>query len=336
METLTFRRQLNGLTRVDMEEYFDDVELENLYQWIDRIPLTRPKKNIGKDFSDGVLLAEIVAHYFPKIVELHNYSPAAATKQKMENWYLLNRRVLRKLDLDLSDEVIRALANCKPKVVEKVLMLLRLQIDKNLQRQGRSRLEIDANFAQSMDTKETKKSQSAPAAENSQALVPVKTGRSSPGKLSSPRKLGKGEIPHNHPDRSYLFDAEYTPELLSIAEIKLESHLPKIYDFWGRPSIGVKTKGGSNDMGSYHFEGKGYFDPAIYIYPTSDNVPRSYLEEKEMECMAKDETIRMLNSKIRRLEHLLQLKDTRMLDLQGQIAREQGLYYVTSRKHVVK
>nr|XP_034327707.1 sperm flagellar protein 1 isoform X7 [Crassostrea gigas] len=318
METLTFRRQLNGLTRVDMEEYFDDVELENLYQWIDRIPLTRPKKNIGKDFSDGVLLAEIVAHYFPKIVELHNYSPAAATKQKMENWYLLNRRVLRKLDLDLSDEVIRALANCKPKVVEKVLMLLRLQIDKNLQRQGRSRLEIDANFAQSMDTKETKKSQSAPAAENSQALVPVKTGRSSPGKLSSPRKLGKGEIPHNHPDRS-----QKNKQLLSIAEIKLESHLPRIYDFWGRPS-------------SYHFEGKGYFDPAIYIYPTSDNVPRSYLEEKEMECMAKDETIRMLNSKIRRLEHLLQLKDTRMLDLQGQIAREQGLYYVTSRKHVVK
>lgn len=45
---------------------------------------------------------------------------------------------------------------------------------------------------------------------------------------------------------------------------------------------------------SYHFEGKGYFDPAIYIYPTSDNVPRSYLEEKEMECMAKDETIRVI------------------------------------------
>lgn len=44
---------MNGLTRVDMEEYFDDVELENLYQWIDRIPLSRPKKNVGKDFSDG-------------------------------------------------------------------------------------------------------------------------------------------------------------------------------------------------------------------------------------------------------------------------------------------
>uniref|UniRef100_A0A8W8IYT9 Uncharacterized protein n=1 Tax=Magallana gigas TaxID=29159 RepID=A0A8W8IYT9_MAGGI len=123
----------------------------------------------------------------------------------------------------------------------------------------------------------------------SEALVPVKTGRSSPGKLSSPRKLGKGEIPHNHPDRS-----------------------------------------------SYHFEGKGYFDPAIYIYPTSDNVPRSYLEEKEMECMAKDETIRILNSKIRRLEHLIQLKDTRLLELQGQYGREQRLYYMAARNNLLR
>lgn len=47
------RRSFNGLTRVDMEDYFDDMEIENLYQWIDRIPLTRPKKNLAKDFSDG-------------------------------------------------------------------------------------------------------------------------------------------------------------------------------------------------------------------------------------------------------------------------------------------
>lgn len=47
------RRGYNGITRVDMEDYFDDVELESLYQWVDRVPLSRPKKNIGKDFSDG-------------------------------------------------------------------------------------------------------------------------------------------------------------------------------------------------------------------------------------------------------------------------------------------
>lgn len=50
-----------------------------------------PKKFTCNVIFLSVLLAEIVAHYFPKIVELHNYSPAAATKQKMENWYLLNR-----------------------------------------------------------------------------------------------------------------------------------------------------------------------------------------------------------------------------------------------------
>lgn len=44
----------------------------------------------------------------------------------------------------------------------------------------------------------------------------------------------------------------------------------------------------------YYFEGKGYFDLAIYIYFIFDNVLRSYLEEKEMECMVKDETIRVI------------------------------------------
>lgn len=53
METITARREMNGMTKVDMEEYFDDVEVESLYSWIDRIPLSRPKKNISKDFADA-------------------------------------------------------------------------------------------------------------------------------------------------------------------------------------------------------------------------------------------------------------------------------------------
>lgn len=32
---------------------FDDAELEQLYTWIDSIPLSRPKKSIARDFSDG-------------------------------------------------------------------------------------------------------------------------------------------------------------------------------------------------------------------------------------------------------------------------------------------
>ncbi|PAA94639.1 hypothetical protein BOX15_Mlig017903g1 [Macrostomum lignano] len=43
----------------------DDEVLQDLYAWIDQIPLSRPKKNIARDFSDGVLMAEVVKHYFP-------------------------------------------------------------------------------------------------------------------------------------------------------------------------------------------------------------------------------------------------------------------------------
>jgi len=41
--------------------------------------------------SIAVLLAEVVHHYFPKYVELHNYSSANSVRQKLYNWSTLNR-----------------------------------------------------------------------------------------------------------------------------------------------------------------------------------------------------------------------------------------------------
>ena len=69
----------------------DEEELQLLYTWVDDIPLSRPKKNIARDFSDGVLMAEIVKHFFPKHVQLHNYSAASSLRQKQYNWNTLNR-----------------------------------------------------------------------------------------------------------------------------------------------------------------------------------------------------------------------------------------------------
>jgi hypothetical protein len=48
-------------------------ELADLYAWVDSIPLSKPKKSIARDFSDGVCVADMVHCYFPKLVELHNY-----------------------------------------------------------------------------------------------------------------------------------------------------------------------------------------------------------------------------------------------------------------------
>lgn len=76
-----------------MSDVLSEEELQELYAWIDEIPLTRQKKNIARDFSDGVLTAEVVHHFLPKMVELHNYSPANAVHQKVDNWRTLNSQL---------------------------------------------------------------------------------------------------------------------------------------------------------------------------------------------------------------------------------------------------
>ena len=73
-----------------MPGLLDDEELQRIYQWVDEVPLSRPKRNIARDFADGVLVAEIVSHYFPRLVELHNYSAARSYAQKIYNWNTLN------------------------------------------------------------------------------------------------------------------------------------------------------------------------------------------------------------------------------------------------------
>ncbi|XP_061184350.1 sperm flagellar protein 1-like isoform X2 [Saccostrea echinata] len=110
-------------------DYFDDEELENLYTWIDSIPLSRPKKNVARDFADGVLVAEIVQNFFPQLVQMHNYTPANATNQKKENWLVLNRKVFKKLNFELSDALIRDLVNAKPGTIELLLRMLKRKIE---------------------------------------------------------------------------------------------------------------------------------------------------------------------------------------------------------------
>lgn len=31
----------------------NEEEMQNIYNWVDEIPLSRPKRNIARDFSDG-------------------------------------------------------------------------------------------------------------------------------------------------------------------------------------------------------------------------------------------------------------------------------------------
>lgn len=75
-----------------MEGTLIEEELNDIYSWVDSVPLSRPKKNIARDFSDGMLMAEMIAHHLPNLVDLHNYSQANSVDRKYSNWDTLNSK----------------------------------------------------------------------------------------------------------------------------------------------------------------------------------------------------------------------------------------------------
>lgn len=47
------------------------------------------------------MAAELAQHFFPNMVELHNYPPANSTTQKLTNWRTLNRKCRRETFQDM-------------------------------------------------------------------------------------------------------------------------------------------------------------------------------------------------------------------------------------------
>lgn len=105
-------------------------KLEDLYSWISGIPLSKTTKNLSRDFSDAVMMAEILKVYYPRYVDLHNYMPVSSLNLKKENWSILNRKVLSKIDMRLTKDVINQLANCHPGAAENILLTLKKRISK--------------------------------------------------------------------------------------------------------------------------------------------------------------------------------------------------------------
>ncbi|XP_049501893.1 sperm flagellar protein 1-like isoform X2 [Panthera uncia] len=128
-------------------------DLRGLCAWLDGLPLSRPKRHLARDFSDGVMLAEIVKHFRPRLVDLHNYVPTCNTDQKLSNWSILNRqasrlpacrvrapalrgpspqgwpgKVFHKLRLWVSETDIRKVVANTPGAIEPILCALREKV----------------------------------------------------------------------------------------------------------------------------------------------------------------------------------------------------------------
>lgn len=105
-----------------------DEDLQKVYNWVDEIPLSRPKKNISRDFSDGVLFAEIINAFFPRLVEMHNYSSANSYSTKMYNWNTLNTKVLKKFSWQIHRQDLDDIIKTTPGAIERVLRVLQEKI----------------------------------------------------------------------------------------------------------------------------------------------------------------------------------------------------------------
>ncbi|XP_048744047.1 sperm flagellar protein 1-like isoform X5 [Ostrea edulis] len=250
---------------------YEDAELEELYNWVDSIPLSRPKKNIGRDFSDGVLIAEIVQNKFPTLVELHNYSTASATDKKLLNWKVLNRKVLSKLNFTLGEDVIRDVVMAKPGVIEKVLIMLRLKLERAEWELTKQQLPPKYKAKGGRRTESDK-----PEADQYMAT----TGRGVGKKSQSPTR-GGNVMPH-----------AATNEVITLDSLQSR---PDYYP----------------DQQQHKQQGPSKYD--------SNYIPRLLFEEKMQESLSKDETIKILQAKISRMEHLIHLKDVRIDDLQNRV-----------------
>ena len=142
------------------EEYDESKEIMYIYEWVDKIPLSRQKKNIARDFNDGVLLAEMIKYHYPRLVDLHNYPNASSTKQKLSNWNTLNTKVLKKLGIKVTKEEINDIMNSKPNAIEfllikvyKVIHNIPLKNNKNVSHNMNTNNEYNNQMNQFEDTK---------------------------------------------------------------------------------------------------------------------------------------------------------------------------------------
>ncbi|XP_035705364.1 uncharacterized protein LOC118434899 [Folsomia candida] len=82
-------------------------QLRDLTKWLSSVPLSKKcYKRMDRELSDGVAVAEIIAHYCPDICDVRQYYPWNSSRNKRSNWDALNRKVFPELGFQLKDDLI--------------------------------------------------------------------------------------------------------------------------------------------------------------------------------------------------------------------------------------
>ena len=122
MESIALRKTQPSDNDLNQETNNNMVNNDNLndimliYEWVDSFNLSKAKKNISRDFSDGLLLAEMLKKYVPQLVDLNNYP-----ELKQINWETLNNKVLKRIGCKISQNEINDVIDCKSNSIEMLL-----------------------------------------------------------------------------------------------------------------------------------------------------------------------------------------------------------------------
>ncbi|XP_016061851.1 PREDICTED: sperm flagellar protein 1-like isoform X1 [Miniopterus natalensis] len=206
------------------------------------------------------MLAEIVKHFHPRLVDLHNYVPTCNTDQKLSNWSILNRKVFHKLRFCVSEADIRKVVANTPGAIEPILCLLREKV-------------VDGAVCEDPPN----------AAVLGRAIDPGVSSADANGLW-----MGLTTTPHA--------GLPSLPVPSGVKTLQTEQAVEKMGHF------------GTHPGGPWEHPGPGV---------------QQLLEEKEQALAILQETVKVLQMKVVRLEHLVKLKDQRIRELTRRGAEHQ-------------
>lgn len=92
-------------------------------RWLQSLDLTFPVKNVRRDFSNGLLIAEIFFWYFQDDIQMHSYENGNSIENKLSNWSQLES-FFSKRNVNISRELIDGTIHCKPGAAEMLLQTI--------------------------------------------------------------------------------------------------------------------------------------------------------------------------------------------------------------------
>lgn len=312
------------------EMELDETDLQELYSWIDEIPLSRPKKNISRDFCDGVLIAEIVNHFIPKMAELHNYPPANGNQAKSDNWNLLDRKVLSRIGCRVPALLLKGIISCKPGVIEVFLHNLRRKIATFQAKKKAAALREKNPVYDELGGDLSSRSNDYYRDSYQYGDGLTNQFQNGHGAAYPPAEHGYGSYPNN-PQQFYPQNHNAAPQQAPYYYQSEPRAVPENRQYPSYPNEAPKQprpqpldKPSRSDL-------PGKTKPADKRIPRAqslhdgDEIPslRIALEEKEQALLSSQETVQILQVKVRRLEHLLHLKNLRIDDLNSKLNTQQ-------------